>query len=141
MNIEGEIRIGALARRARVSVDTLRYYERLGLLAPTRRTAAGYRVYASSAIAEVGFIKAAQGLGMSLEDIAGMRSAAQGGRLALGDLRALIERKLAAIDEQVALLDRGRQNPQRMLAQLRCDDGQKVSEQALRQMGRPRPPA
>ena len=48
------MRVGDVARRAGVSADTIRYYERLGLLDPPRRTAAGYRLYGPDALERVG---------------------------------------------------------------------------------------
>ncbi len=61
--------IGELAREAGVKTDTIRFYEREGLLAPPARTAAGYRVYDSSAVDRVRFIRRAQKLGFTLEQI------------------------------------------------------------------------
>lgn len=61
--------IGQVARRARVRLDTLRYYERRGLLPPPPRTAAGYRQYAPETVRRVEFIKRAQALGFTLEEI------------------------------------------------------------------------
>jgi len=61
--------IGQLAERAGVNRETLRYYERIGLLSPARRTASGYRVYDREAAARLHFIKRAQGFGFSLEEI------------------------------------------------------------------------
>jgi DNA-binding transcriptional MerR regulator len=61
--------IGELAERAGVNRETLRYYERRGLLTPTRRTESGYRVYGRDAAARLSFIKRAQGFGFSLDEI------------------------------------------------------------------------
>lgn len=62
--------IGELARRAGVNVETIRYYERRGLLPPPERAKSGYRLYRPDAIARVGFIKRGQGLGFTLHEIA-----------------------------------------------------------------------
>jgi len=61
--------IGALAARAQVSTSMLRFYERAGLLRPARRSAAGYRLYRAGAEQTLLFIRRAQRLGLSLEDI------------------------------------------------------------------------
>ncbi len=61
--------IGALARRLNVSTSMLRFYEREGLLQPERRSAAGYRLYPTSAEKTLLFIRRAQRLGFSLSDI------------------------------------------------------------------------
>lgn len=61
--------IGALAQQAGVAVDTLRYYEREGLLPPTTRRASGYREYDTGAVERVRFIRRAKDLGFTLEEI------------------------------------------------------------------------
>ena len=61
--------IGELVEQAGVNRETLRYYERRGLLKPARRTASGYRVYDRESAARLLFIKRAQGFGFSLEEI------------------------------------------------------------------------
>jgi MerR family copper efflux transcriptional regulator len=62
--------ISTVARRARVPLDTVRYYERRGLLPAPPRSAAGYRQYPADAVRRVTFIKRAQALGFTLEEIA-----------------------------------------------------------------------
>ncbi len=64
-----KLTIGKLAQHCDVKADTLRYYERMGLLYPNNRTGTGYRVYDQKAIARVRFIKNAQSLGFSLKEI------------------------------------------------------------------------
>lgn len=60
-------KIGELATAAGVGRDTIRYYERMGLLRPPERTAAGYRLYDASDLERVNFIRSAQELGFTLE--------------------------------------------------------------------------
>ena len=61
--------IGSLAKRTGVGIQTLRYYERRTLLSPPQRTAAGYRQYPESEVQRIEFIRRAQGLGFTLEEI------------------------------------------------------------------------
>lgn len=61
--------IGALARAADVGVETVRFYERKGLLPPPPRTSSGYRQYPPDAAARIRFIRRAQSLGFTLEEI------------------------------------------------------------------------
>lgn len=61
--------IGKLATEAEVTTDTIRYYEKEGLLAPTGKTEAGYRLYGEGAVLRVRFIKQAQQCGFSLAEI------------------------------------------------------------------------
>ncbi len=62
-------RIGELAKRSQMSVDTLRYYEKEGLLQPTARSDSGYRLYADSVTARVDFIRRAKRVGFTLSEI------------------------------------------------------------------------
>ncbi|MHB8576747.1 MAG: MerR family DNA-binding transcriptional regulator, partial [Dehalococcoidia bacterium] len=68
MQRESGLRIGELARRAGTSVDTVRFYERCGLLGMPGRTAAGYRCYQAPDIGRLQFIRRAKLLGFSLTD-------------------------------------------------------------------------
>lgn len=61
--------IGTLARRAGVRIDTVRYYERSGLLAPKLRLASGYRRYGATELARLRFIRRAQALGFTLREV------------------------------------------------------------------------
>ncbi len=61
-------RVGAVAKAAGVSVQTLHYYERLGLLPKLERSAANYRLYSPETIRRVQFIKKAQAIGITLEE-------------------------------------------------------------------------
>lgn len=63
------MKIGELARRAGVGVDTVRYYERLGLLPAPRRKPSGYRAYTLADVSRLQFVCSAKGLGFSLEEI------------------------------------------------------------------------
>ena len=69
MSRDPALAIGELAARAGVTRDALRYYERLGLIAPLRRTSGGFRVYAPDIIERLRFIKQAQLHGMTLAEI------------------------------------------------------------------------
>lgn len=64
------LRIGAVAREAGVSVDTVRYYERRGLLRRAERLPSGYRLFPAQAVATIALARRLQGLGMTLEEVA-----------------------------------------------------------------------
>jgi len=69
------LKIGAVAEQSGVSIDTIRYYERRGLLSPAQRLPSGYRLYRESTISRVRLARRLQALGMTLEEIAaGLRS-------------------------------------------------------------------
>ena len=64
-----EMRIGELSARSGIPIETIRYYERIGLLPPPNRTASGYRQYDETALKQLRFIKRAQELGFTLREI------------------------------------------------------------------------
>lgn len=108
------LRIGDLAKTASVNVQTVRYYERLGMLRPERRTAAGYREYDSDAALRLRFIKHAQLLGFSLKEIDQLLRL----RVRRGAACATIERKtrdkIAFIDAKMRELRRLKRSLQRI---------------------------
>jgi DNA-binding transcriptional MerR regulator len=76
---EIQLKIGAVAERAGVSVDTVRYYERRGLLSPDRRLPSGYRLYRESVVTRIRLARRLQALGMTLDEVAdALRSHDQG---------------------------------------------------------------
>lgn len=96
------MRIGAVAAAASVNEQTIRYYERAGLLQSPTRSPNGYRDYPEDTVALVRFIKRAQELGFSLEEassLAGLRAAPSRNRLRA---RKLAAHKLAEIERKIA---------------------------------------
>jgi DNA-binding transcriptional MerR regulator len=92
----------ALAQLTGVSTDTLRHYERRGLLAHPPRTAGGYRRYPNEAVGRVRLIQRALVIGFSLEELARVfRERATGGA-PCRKVRGIVEERLVAIDEQLA---------------------------------------
>ena len=94
-----ELLIGEVAKRSDVSIDTLRYYERLKLLPPTRRSSGFFRLFTVEHIERVQFIKQAQDLGFSLEEIKGLL--ATGGADECRNVRDLLRRKLTELDDRL----------------------------------------
>ena len=100
----GGLRSGEVAAAAGVNPQTLRYYERRGLLEEPRRTAGGHRVYSREAVTMLRVIKAAQRLGFTLEEVAGLVDAGRhrhGARVDAGFGRQ-IAAKLSEIDARIA---------------------------------------
>jgi MerR family copper efflux transcriptional regulator len=100
------IGIGALAKRAGVSIDTVRYYEKSGLLAPQARLPSGYRRYGDSQVARLRFIRRAQDLGFSLRDIRELLGVSRLRDVAR--VKRSAESKLAEVDRRIAALQRVR---------------------------------
>src|SRR6266478_8647391 len=97
--MDTELRIGEIAKRAGVSIDALRYYERLELLPRPRRSSGGFRLFAPEQIERVKFIKQAQDLGFSLDEIKGLL--ATGGADECRKVRDLLQRKLTELDDRL----------------------------------------
>jgi DNA-binding transcriptional MerR regulator len=97
-----------LAQRAGVNPQTLRYYERRGLLAAPRRSTSGYRDYPPAALQRLRFIKRAQALGFTLDEAEEVLQLAAGGPAACDSARALAVTRLADIEARVADLVRMR---------------------------------
>jgi MerR family copper efflux transcriptional regulator len=92
---------GELAERAKVHVETLRNYERRGLLERPPRSASNYRLYPEDAVRRVRFIKRAQALGFSLKDIKELLSLRAAPEAECGDIRRHAEAKIKDIDEKI----------------------------------------
>ncbi|MGH9076500.1 MAG: MerR family transcriptional regulator [Acidimicrobiales bacterium] len=103
----GTISIGDLASLAGVTTSALRFWEAEGLLPPVARTPSGYRRYDAEAQARVGFIRRAQALGLSLEEVGQLLRAAdgEGGAPAWDQLRHLVAHKLDEARRQAGELD------------------------------------
>ncbi len=110
-----QLTIGELAQRAQLGAETLRYYERLGLLAPTQRTASGYRLYAPQAIERLDFIRRAQALGFSLAQIGELLALHARPEADMGAVRTLAAQRLAEIDAKMDDLQRMKKGLQTLL--------------------------
>jgi DNA-binding transcriptional MerR regulator len=97
-----ELRIGEVASRTGVSVDAVRYYERLHLLPPAPRTEGGFRLFTAETVARVQFIKQAQELGLSLDEIKGLLIT--GGAKECRRVRDLLRIKLNEVGERIRLM-------------------------------------
>ena len=95
------LRTGEVAEQAGVNIQTLRYYERRGLLAEPHRSNGGHRLYPPDTVALLNVIKAAQRLGFTLDEVADLLAAGRG-RHPTPDLRERALGKIAEIDQRIA---------------------------------------
>ena len=95
---------GELAKRAGVKIETLRFYERKGLLPRPPRSAANYRLYPADAARRIRFVKRAQELGFSLKEIEELLSLRARPRARCADVRQRAEAKIADIEAKVRSL-------------------------------------
>ena len=104
--------LGALARDAGVNPETIRYYERRGLLSEPPRTAAGYRQYSAADAERVALILRAKTLGFTLAEIGALLD---GGPGSPGDVLAAARHRLAELDGEIARLGEQRRRLERLL--------------------------
>jgi MerR family mercuric resistance operon transcriptional regulator len=93
--------VSQLARAAGVPTSTLRYYERAGLLNPEHRSAGNYRLYTDASLDRVQFIRAAQSVGFTLDDVKALLSAGAAADPSCGDVQILIKERLKDIDQRL----------------------------------------
>src|SRR6266849_6356183 len=97
--------ISRLARQGGVNLETIRYYEREGLLPKPPRTPAGYRMFPRETARRLRFIKRAQELGFSLKEVRELLSLRMKPGAKRADMRARAERKIADIEEKIRTLE------------------------------------
>lgn len=105
--------IGQLARRAGVGIDTVRYYERAGLLAPNSRLASGYRRYSDTEVSRLRFIRRAQALGFSLKEISELLALSS--RRDVASVKRTAMTKLNDVEKRIAELERVRTGLSRLI--------------------------
>ncbi len=95
------MRIGELAKQVGVTPDTIRYYEREGLLPPAERTPSGYRDYGPEVLDDLRFIKKAQALGLKLSDVREVLEISSGGKPPCEHVRATVSARLVEVEERL----------------------------------------
>lgn len=98
------MRIGELAKRSDCEVETVRFYEREGLLDAPQREANGYRSYTDGHLVQLNFIRHCRSLGMGLPDVRTLRSFQAKPELACAEINQLIDGQIARIHQQVESL-------------------------------------
>ena len=93
--------ISQVAKRGGVNIQTIRYYERQGLLAPTSRTEAAYRIFSAESVRRIRFIKRAQELGFSLKEIKELLSLRIDAHTTQADIRNRTQAKIADVEQKI----------------------------------------
>lgn len=96
------LRAGQVAEAAGVNVETLRYYERRGIIPEPERSLGGHRLYSEATVTTLGVIKAAQRLGFTLDEVAELLEAGRHHHGTAGGLQSRTEAKLAEVDQKIA---------------------------------------
>jgi MerR family mercuric resistance operon transcriptional regulator len=125
-NRMGALTIGKLAKEAEVNVETVRYYERRGLIEQPKERRGAFRVYPADAVAHIRSIKRAQSLGFSLKEIKELFDLRLDENARCGDVMTQTERKLEEIDAKIRMLQRVERELRKLIAaceeeQLLCD--------------------
>lgn len=98
------LKIGEVSKQTGIAVGALRYYESLGLL-KSKRGENSYRYYAPAAVQQVQFIKKAQALGFSLEDVGEVLNVHQQGDVPCDLVRSLLQEKIEQVEAQIREMD------------------------------------
>ena len=111
------LKIGEVSKRSGVGIEALRFYEKSGLLDSPARTFSGYRVYGEDVLERLAFIKQAQALGFSLDEVRRIVEDARKGQSPCDDVREIVRRRLSELDERLRELHRYREELQQTLAE------------------------
>ena len=98
------MRIGELAEQAGISTRAIRHYDQIGILTPPARTASGYRSYDETAVGRLGFVRAAQAVGLTLGEIRQIIAFRDNGQAPCAHVTDLLQRRTAELDARVAEL-------------------------------------
>lgn len=117
--MDQKLTIGKVAAAAAVNVETIRFYQRRGLLVEPPKSQGGFRYYDDATVARVRFVKRAQALGFSLEEVMGLLALEQSS--ACGPTHDAAVRKLHLVEERITDLKRIRSTLKKLVQQ--CEDG------------------
>lgn len=117
--------IGQLSKRTGCNIETIRYYEKIGLLPPPPRSEGGYRLYGEDHLKRLTFVRRSRELGFSLDEIRGLLRLVDGGNYTCAEVKEITLEHLDAVRRKIADL----QTLERVLRDMvsQCDDG-KVPE-------------
>ena len=115
----GILSIGQVARRAGVGIETVRFYERQGLLAEPPRKESGYRQYTEDVVDRLRFIRRAKELGFTLKEIAELLALRLDPETSCGEVRGRAKAKITDIGAKIRDLQRMRQALDKLVASCR----------------------
>lgn len=115
------IQIGELSRRTGCNIETIRYYERIGIMPKPPRTAGGQRIYETAHLKRLAFIRRSRELGFSLDEIRALLRLVDGGDYSCGEVQEMTLAHIADIRRKIADLRRMERVLKDMAA--KCDGG------------------
>jgi Cu(I)-responsive transcriptional regulator len=116
----GHLAIGELGRRTGTKVETIRFYERIGLLAAPLRTAGNYRAYGPEHLSRLSFIRRSRDLGFSLDQVRALLDLSDDRSRSCQAVDAIAAQHLAEVDRKIADLQALRRELASMIDQCRC---------------------
>ena len=105
-NLASRLPIGQLSRQSGVNIETIRYYEKIGIMPAPGRSAGGYRLYAPDHLKRLSFVRRGRELGFSLEELRGLLRLVDGHTYTCGQVRALTLEHVAQVRRKIADLRR-----------------------------------
>ncbi|TDI71341.1 MAG: heavy metal-responsive transcriptional regulator [Bacteroidetes bacterium] len=121
-----EMTIGQVAKRTGVNIQTVRFYERKGLVLPEKRTDSGYRIYSHEAVRRIRFVRHAQEMGFSLREIEDLLSLRIDPGMTCADVKIRAETKRTEVEQKIDKLSHMQRALEMLVA--RCDGDGPVSE-------------
>ena len=129
--------IGALSKHTGVNIETIRFYERVGILPKPPRSAGGHRIYSQEQLMRLSFVRRSRELGFSLDDIRGLLQLVDGGHYTCAEVKTITLDHLADVRRKIADLRR----LERTLADVagRCKGGKVPDCPVIEALSDPRP--
>jgi len=125
------MQIGELAKLSAVTVQTVRFYERLRLLPEPQRKDSGYRVYSEPDLKRLRFVRQAKSLGFSLNEIREILRMRERGHCPCGDVVSIAQRHLRTVEEQITQLSKFRDGLSQAVKQWKRSGKQTISADAI----------
>ncbi len=126
MPLVESLTIGQVAKRTGLGVETVRFYEREGLIAEPPRRSSGYRAYPASVVPRLGFIRRGKELGFTLKEIRELLSLRVDNKASCSAVKGRAQAKIADIEERIRSLQRMRRTLRRLAEA--CDERRPTSE-------------
>lgn len=98
--------IGALSKQTGVNIETIRFYERIGILPKPPRSVGGHRIYGHDQLMRLGFVRRSRELGFSLQEVRGLLQLVDGGHYTCAEVKAITLDHLADVRRKIADLRR-----------------------------------
>lgn len=125
MATDSSFTAGELAKRAGVNRETIRFYERNGLLPQPARSSSGYRLYGDVDVRRVHFVKRAQALGFTLKEVGELLAIADGRLVRCREVRRVAEKRLSYVENQLKDLNKLRRSLRELVS--KCGNAARIA--------------